>query len=332
MPILESRHLRLIAEIARRESATRAAEELHVTQSAVSHHLCELEHKLGTRLFVRSGRRMLLTPAGRHLAETAERVLAEIERAEATVSQLVRNEIGELRVCTECHTGYHWLPPLLEAMRARYPAFEIRIAAEHTMNPVAALLDAKLDLAIINSDPDDKRLRLDPLFEDEHVAVVHPSHVWAARSFITPQELAAEHLLLYSRSLDKNFTVAHVMRPAGLEPSHATYVQLTEAILEMVKARIGVTVLPAWSIAPAIASGSVRAVRITAVGVRRQWTAARLAAATPSRFLDDFIRHLIEHGRSVSKTSFRPPATAGVTPPSTSRSRSRRSRATPRRS
>jgi DNA-binding transcriptional LysR family regulator len=82
---LDSRHLRLIAEIANAQSVTRAADRLHVTQSAVSHQLRDLEEKLGTPLFLRSGRRMLPTAAGTHLAETARRVLEDISRAEAAV-------------------------------------------------------------------------------------------------------------------------------------------------------------------------------------------------------------------------------------------------------
>ena len=64
---LDSRHLRVVAEVARTESVTRAADRLNVTQSAVSHQLREIEDRLGTAIFVRSGRRMLLTPAGRLL-------------------------------------------------------------------------------------------------------------------------------------------------------------------------------------------------------------------------------------------------------------------------
>ena len=84
-PFLDSRHLRLVAEIARAESVTRAADRLHVTQSAVSHQLRDIETRLGTPLFVRSGRRMLPTAAGKHMVEAAARVLADIARAEAAV-------------------------------------------------------------------------------------------------------------------------------------------------------------------------------------------------------------------------------------------------------
>ena len=95
---LDSRHLRLVAEVAHTESVTRAADRLNVTQSAVSHQLRELEGKLGTPIFVRSGRRMLLTPAGRLLVEAAGHVLDAIGEVEAKVSQLARNIAGELRV------------------------------------------------------------------------------------------------------------------------------------------------------------------------------------------------------------------------------------------
>jgi LysR family transcriptional regulator for metE and metH len=300
---LDSRHLHLVAEIARAQSVTRAADRLNVTQSAVSHQLRDIEARLGTALFLRSGRRMLLTAAGRQLVETAERVLEEIARAEAAVSRLARNEAGEFRVCTQCHTGYHWLPPLLLAVRRRYPHVDVRIAAEHTMHAVNALIEGKLDLAIINRTPTDRRLRLRPLFEDEHAAIVAPSHPWAKRAFVSPQDLAAERLFLYSRSLDDSYIVQQVMRPARLAPVNAAFLQLTEAILEMVKAGMGVSVLPTWSIAPAIASGDVRAVRITRSGVYRPWNAATLAGADDSPFVDYFIQLLIRQGRTMGRAA-----------------------------
>jgi LysR family transcriptional regulator, regulator for metE and metH len=301
VPFLDSRHLRLVAEIARAQSVTRAADRLNVTQSAVSHQLRDIEARLGIALFVRSGRRMLVTAAGRHLVEAAERVLGEIARAESALARLARHEAGEFRVCTQCYTGYHWLPPLLEVLRGRYPRVEVRIAAEHTTEAVNALLDGRLDLAIINQRSKDHRLRVRPLFEDEHAAIVAPSHPWAKRAFVSPQDLAAERLFLYSRSIEDSYIVQHVMRPAGIVPAHATFLQLTEAIVEMVKAGLGASVLPTWSIAPAIASGAVRAIRITRSGVYRQWNAATLADAADSAFVEYFVQLLTRQGKALGR-------------------------------
>jgi LysR family transcriptional regulator for metE and metH len=304
---LDSRHLRLIAEVARAENVTRAADRLNVTQSAVSHQLRELEDKLGTALFIRSGRRMLPTAAGRLLADAATNVLGTIGDIEHKVSQLARNISGELRVSAHCHTGYHWLPALVEGLRRRYPAFEVRISPEFTLNPIAALLDAKLDLAIMNDDSDDRRLRYHELFDDEHVAIVHPLHPWVARAFVTPEELVSEQLYLYSRSIDDSFLVQKVLRPSGIPLQRVTYLQLTEGILEMVKAGMGVSVLPRWSIVNVIASGEIKPIRITRTGVFRKWFAATLRDVAPTPFMEEFIRLLIKHGPAAKKTARRHP-------------------------
>jgi LysR family transcriptional regulator for metE and metH len=305
---LESRHLRLVAEVARTESVTRAADRLHVTQSAVSHQLRELEDKLGTPIFVRSGRRMLLTPAGHLLLETAGPVLEAIDQVEARVSRLARNLSGELRIAAQCHTGYHWLPALVGDLRRRYPAFEVRIAPEHTLNPIGALLEARLDVAIMNDDSDDRRVRYHELFDDEQVAVVPVSHPWARQPYVTPAELVTEQLYLYSRSIDDSFTVQKVLRPAGLELRRVTYLQLTEGILEMVKADMGVSVLPRWSIAHTIAAGDISAVRITKAGVFRKWYAATQSGIAPTKFMDEFIRLLIKQGPTAKRVVRRRPA------------------------
>lgn len=302
---LDSRHLRLVAEVARSESVTRAADCLNVTQSAVSHQLREIEDRLGTPIFVRSGRRMLLTPAGRLLVEAAGHVLNAIGDVEAKVSQLARNIAGEVRVAAHCHTGYHWLPALVDGLRRRYPAFEVHIAPEHTLNPVAALLDARLDLAIMNDASDDPRLRFRELFDDEQVAVVHPSHPWATRAFVTPEELVTEQLYLYSRSIDDSFIVQKVLRPAGIELRRVTYLQLTEGILEMIKADMGVSVLPKWSIANVIASRDVKAIRITKPGVFRKWYAATLSGPATTPVMEEFIRLLIKQGPTAKKVAKR---------------------------
>src|SRR5687768_1732298 len=136
---LESRHLRLIAEVARTESVTRAADRLNVTQSAVSHQLREIEGQLGTAIFVRSGRRMLLTAAGRLIVDAADAVLPAIGHVEAKIEQLRRNAGGELRVCTHCYTGYSWLPAIVKGLRRRYPAFALQIVPEYTVDPISAL-------------------------------------------------------------------------------------------------------------------------------------------------------------------------------------------------
>jgi LysR family transcriptional regulator for metE and metH len=291
---LEVRHLRMITAIAASGGVTQAAGDLHLTQSAVSHQLRGIEGRLGTPLFLRLGKRMVLTAAGERVLATARRVLEEIESTEDDVRRLGEGETGFLRVCTQCNTGYHWLPPLLELFRRKHPKIEVSVAVEHTMRPVEALLEGRLDVAVITRAVRHQRVRVRPLFEDEHAVIVVPDHPLAKRAFVRPEELARERLLLHSSSPDESFTIQKILRPAGIVPRRVSFVMLTEAILEMVKARLGISVMQTWAIEPALRAGEVRAVPITASGIRRQWSAATLVEAGSLPYVDEFIELLAE--------------------------------------
>jgi LysR family transcriptional regulator for metE and metH len=291
---LEIRHLRLISAIAATGSVTKAAELLHLTQSALSHQLRDIEDRLKTSFFVRLGRRMLLTPAGERVLESARRVLDEVQRAEEDVHRLAGGGEGTIRVCTECNTGYHWLPPLLTVFRRRHPNVGVNVLADATSRPVQALLNGELDLAVLSNRTTDRALRIRPLFEDEMVAIVSPRHPFAQKTWVTPRELADEHLLLYTSVPEESFVLRKVLGPAGLVPRRLSFIMLTEAMIELARAGIGVGVLPRWSGERAISSKAVVPISIGRRGVHRQWTAATLRARPEPAYLTDFIDLIAE--------------------------------------
>lgn len=286
---LEIRHFRLVEAIAELGSVTRAAGRLHLTQSALSHQLRDIESRMGTALFLRVGKRMVLTAAGQRVLDAATRVLDETRRAEDDVRRLAVNGAGEIRVCTECNTGYHWLPPLLKTFRQKYPHVDVSIVVDATNRPVDSLLAGKLDLAVLTSPVADIRLKVRALFKDEMVALVARDHRLAQNGWIRPADLAGEHLILYASDPRDSFTVRHVLEPAGVTPRRISFVRLSEAILEMAKAGIGIGVMPRWSAQPAIDAGGVRALSITRRGMHRQWSAATLQTSAEPPYLRDFI-------------------------------------------
>jgi LysR family transcriptional regulator for metE and metH len=286
---LEVRHLRMVAAVAASGSVTRAASDLHLTQSAVSHQLRDVEARLGTALFLRVGKRMVPTAAGDRVLATAGRVLDDIATAEDDVRRLGASKAGRLRVCAQCNTGYHWLPALVEAFRRKHPLVDVVVAVECTMRPIEALLDGRLDLAIVTQEVRDRQVRVRPLFEDEHAAIVAPDHPFASRAFVRPEDFSEERLLLYSGSTEESFTIREILRPAGVRPERISFVMLTEAIVEMVKARLGISVMQTWAVEPAIRAGEVRAIPITASGIHRRWSAATLRAAGPLPHVEAFI-------------------------------------------
>jgi LysR family transcriptional regulator for metE and metH len=286
---LDVRHLQLIAAIADAGSMTKAADRLSLTQSALSHQLRAVESRFETTFFVRLGRRMVLTAAGRRLLESARRVLGDLERAEEDIRRLAGHGDGVIRVCTQCNTGYHWLAPLLSTFGRKHPRVTVHIAADATDRPIDALLEGRIDVALVIDAPEHPRVRLRPLFADDMIAVVAPVHALAQRRWVSPRELAEEHLLIYSSRPEDSFVFRRVLGPEGLRPRRVSFIMLTEAILELARAATGVGVLPRWSAQPAIAGGGVVPLAITRQGLRRQWAAATLAAQPDPPFLTDFI-------------------------------------------
>jgi len=286
---LEVRHLRLVAGIADAGTMTAAAERLCLTQSALSHQLRDIESRVGAPFFTRLGRRMILTAAGRRVLDTARRILPDLERTEADLRRLAGHSDGSIRVCTECNTGYHWLAPLLASFRGKHPRVSVHIAAEATEHPRQALLDGRVDLAILIDPEPDRRLRLRPLFSDEMVAIVARQDPLAKRRALEAADLARQHLLLYSSVPEESFVIRRLLRPAGLSPERVSFIMLTEAMIELARAGTGVGILPRWSAERAISSGGVVALSLTRRGMRRRWVAATLAAAPDPPYVVDFL-------------------------------------------
>src|SRR3954462_5705608 len=107
--MLEVRHLQLVAAIVDEGNLTRAGERLHLTQSALSHQLLDIEERIGTPLFHRMGRRMTLTDAGQRVLTSARQILVELAQTEQDLQLYAANRRGAIRLTTECYTVYHWL-------------------------------------------------------------------------------------------------------------------------------------------------------------------------------------------------------------------------------
>ena len=296
---LEVRHLRLVAAIADAGGVTRAGEQLFLTQSALSHQLKDIETRLGAPLFLRAGRRMILTPAGQRLLDAARGILAELERTEADIATNGnKGPLGLLRLATQCYTCYHWLPPVLADFRHAWPRVEVRLVPEATRRPLVALAAGELDFAIVSHRIDEapptagRRFEETKLFDDELVAIVAPNHRLADRATIYPEDFATEQLLLYNLKEDESTLLNEILRPAGVRPAGLARVELTEAIIELVKAGLGISTMARWAVQPHVKNGTLRAIPLTAEGIHRRWTAVYRAETSSSAYLADFAHRI----------------------------------------
>lgn len=312
MMVLEVRHLRVVDAIRREGTVSRAAHRLHLTQPAVSHALKNLEGRLGVELFVRQNKQMIPTPEGERLLQSADVVLDELTRAEHDIEQLREGQQGVVRIATGCYTCYNWLPMLLRDFRDEYPAIDLQIVPSATDQPIEALLDRRLDVAIVDAKPQANGIVCKRLFRDEMVAIVPSGDVLTKKRYLSAADFADQHYISQG-GLETTTCYREVLAPAGVMPARTSVIPLTEAVIQTVRAGWGITVMARWLAAPELDAGAIDAVRVTPKGLRRTWYAVTLDYRAESPALAALVRLLKRHGLDAA-TSCQLPASPLLRP------------------
>jgi LysR family transcriptional regulator for metE and metH len=292
---LEIRHLKLVVAVAEAGSLAKAGEALYLTPSALSHQLKEIEEKLGTALFQRINKKMLLTPIGERVLRAAHAILHELEATETEVRRLVAGDTGTIRISTECYTCYHWLPAILQLYHETFPNIDVSIIAEATRRPTQFLLEEKLDVAIVSAQLDHASLVYTPLFTDEIVVVMSKHHRLSTRAYITAEDLCAENFVMYDIPVEEVEIFQKVLFPAGCFPQRIMKIQLTEAIVEMIKAGFGITTMAKWATLPYLNAGQLVTIPLTEQGLHRTWYAVTLQGKLTLPYIRSFMEHLSSH-------------------------------------
>ncbi|MGV6839910.1 MAG: LysR family transcriptional regulator [Planktomarina sp.] len=291
---LELRHLKAIRAIHDAGGVARAADMLHITQSALSHQIKNLEDQVGVDLFVRRTKPLRLSAAGMRLLRLADKVLPEIAAAEEEFRGVLEGKAGRLHIAIECHACFEWLFPVLEAFRKAWPDVDVDIRAGLAFDAISALEREEVDL-VISSDPEVKDgLDFSPLFDYEPVFVASAQNPLAQKDFIEAADFKDQTLITYPVDRTRLDVFSQLLGPAKVEPRAIRQVELTAVILLLVASNRGVSVLPDWV---------VREVRYNSDYVTRPLTkdgkTRRLFAATRSEDTGlPFMAHLLRLART----------------------------------
>jgi len=276
-PVLDIRHLEMIAALVETPRVTEAAEKLRITPSALSHRLREVERRLEVPLFLRVRKRLRPTTAADYLAQVARRLLADMTRAEDDVRKMASGLRYVVRLAVESYSAYHWLPSFLTYLRQLEPDVGIEVVAAAARNPLASLHEASVDLIIVSGEINRTGIDLQSLFDDELRFIMPPGHRLAGKRFIEGSDIVGEDFITYTRIPEPDREYARLFRPSNSYPNWIETVEVPEAIVEMVAAGLGTSVLAGWAVAAAIDSGRIVATRVGREGIRVPWHAATRA-------------------------------------------------------
>jgi DNA-binding transcriptional LysR family regulator len=243
---MDVHQLELFLAVMESTSMTRAAEKIHLSPGAVSLQLHNLASELHTELFVRSGKRLVPTPAAVRLADDARSVVRLMSQIQQKFDNDLSKDTRPFQFATGVTTLIYQLGKPLRHLRKEYPNTEIGVTVGVTEEIVAGLRDRKFDLGLISLPVPEDRLKIIPLF-DEELLIVRPSakHANASRvRTITVSELTNVPFLLYPKSSNVRLVIDRFFEEIHLTPRVVMEADDTEAIKRLVESGFGYSILP----------------------------------------------------------------------------------------
>nr|WP_255654877.1 LysR family transcriptional regulator [Cohnella sp. REN36] len=289
------RQLQYFVQVARLQHVTKAAEELHVAQSAVSRQIHRLEEELGVRLFMQRGRNVQLTPVGQLFLKRAETILHDLDRAVTEIHEFLDPEVGEIRLGFPHSLGIHLIPQVIASFRKLHPNVKFRFRQGMYPSLIRDVVEAEIDLAFISPFPErHEQVTGEVLLTEDLYAILPPNHVLATEDSIHLNQLKDDTFVLFSNGYSLRPLVWDACRSAGFVPIIGFEGEETDTIRGLVAAGMGVSLLPEMalyhtgSMMPAI-------VRVREPRVTRTIGLIRRAGEKPATVVQLFHTYLIDY-------------------------------------
>lgn len=283
--------LKVFIAAARTLSFTRAAEQLYISQPAVSKHVGELESRYKVQLFTRRGSRLELTDAGRTMLEAAGRLLDDYRRLEYEMSLCADQTGGELRLGASTTIAQYLLPPILARFAARFPQVRVSLLSGNSGQVEQALGDHAIDLGLVESVSRRQGLHYTLFRADELVLVARPGGLYARTESVTPEALCRIPLVLRESGSGTLEVISAALAERGIRLSQLNVVLRlgsTEGIKRFVRHSDAMAIVSAFSVVDELRSGTLRIVDLDGLPLLRDFVFVH-AEAHPARLVRQFL-------------------------------------------
>jgi DNA-binding transcriptional LysR family regulator len=288
---MDTRQLQAFCAVVEKKSFSQAAEQLGVTQPAVSLQVRALEERVGQTLLDRSGRRVEPTEAGRRLYRSAQRMLALEEQLIEEVAADDGRLVGTLSIGASTGPGAHLVPLLLCEFQRGHPDLHVALSIWDTQTVIDRVADRQLEVGVVGALRRHRSLEFEPLVRDQIVLAVPPGHA-AAGGTISVEDLKKETLIVMQEGAGVRQVVEEELRRAGLrlrgvEPR--LELGLQESIKSAVAGGYGVSFISKTAIEGELAAGRLAAAQVEGIEPARQIYLVRARGRSMTRAADAFV-------------------------------------------
>jgi LysR family transcriptional regulator, transcriptional activator of the cysJI operon len=297
---MENFRLKVFRVVAAHMNFSRAAEELLLTQPAVTQQIKALEEEYGVPLFDRTGGRIALTPGGKALLPFAQKLKEMSDEARIAVANAAGTLAGQLAVGASQTIGQYLLPALLADFLRAHPRVVVSAMSRNTDEILEALTGRRIELALIEGPALRKDVHVEPFMEDRMVLVVPASHEWAEQEIDTAA-LKGSPLLVREFGSGSRRVVEQALADAGVGRKELTVrmeLDSTEGLLSAVEAGLGVAFVSQWAARNHLELGTVRLTRVRGLKMTRMFSIAWAAGPVPTGVAGAFRALLLERGRA----------------------------------
>jgi DNA-binding transcriptional LysR family regulator len=314
---MENFRLRVFRAVTRSLNFRIAAEELLLTQPAVSQQIKALETELATPLFSRAGGRVALTPAGSALVPYADQLKKLSDEARAAVNAAAGYTAGELSVGASQTIGQYLLPRLIAGFLAQHPGVSLSVVGGNTQSVLDELRAARIHLALIEGPALGHDVAVTPFMQDHMVCVVPADHAWANQE-IALTDLRDATLLMREQGSGSRRVVEEALETAlaaaGLQLRdllRGLTFDSTEGLLSAVEAGLGIAFVSRWAVRNQLALDTLKLVHVRGLSLVRMFSIATPAGPDPGGAAGAFRRFVLERAESLAP---RPTGRAGPRP------------------
>ncbi len=301
MGSIENFRLRVFRTVARHLSFRRAAEELRLTQPAITSQVKALEEETGVALFDRSGGRVVLTPQGSLLLDYVDKLHSLAEEAMQALGSASDQPSGTLAIGASQTIGQYLLPNLIAGFLREQGRIQITTLGGNTEEVVEALADHRVDIALIEGPTMRRDIRTEPFLEDHMVLVVPAGDPWADAE-ITLEELSSAPLLTREHGSGSRRVVEAALEAAGLKIKDlhlALTLDSTEGLLSAVEAGLGAAFVSRWAVRNQLSLGTLRIAHVHGVKLARMLSIAYAAGPAVAGNAGIFARFVQQNAESL---------------------------------